>query len=127
MNKMTNQSIFDTVVEHFKKQKVRAYGTLIGNEEDGSQCLYRGPNKTSCAFGCLIPDKKYNIKMEGRSAPAVINQYLPEFNLFKPIIKELQIIHDSECNAKTLLTPYSSARLRNLAVQFKLDASKVDW
>jgi len=55
---MTNQEVFDKVATHLLtqgKQSVNAGGT----------CLYRGPGGTSCAVGCLIPDKVYREEMEG--------------------------------------------------------------
>ncbi len=54
---MTAQEIFDTVVAHLRKQGRKSY--------DGRICLYRGPNGTKCAAGCLIPDELYTPGIEG--------------------------------------------------------------
>ena len=46
---MEPQYIIDTVAAHLRKQGVRSH--------DGrDKCLYRGPNGTKCAVGCLLPD-----------------------------------------------------------------------
>ena len=55
---MTKQTIFNKVVRHLRQQGQKS--------SDQNGCLYRGPNGTKCAIGCLIPDKKYNSNMEGR-------------------------------------------------------------
>ena len=54
----TAQEVFDHVVAHLRKQKVRSVSA------DGS-CKYRGPNGLMCAFGCLIPDDLYHSTFEG--------------------------------------------------------------
>jgi len=50
---MTHQEIFDKVATHLIKQG-RQSATEVGG------CVYRGPNNTSCAIGCLIPDNAYD-------------------------------------------------------------------
>ena len=57
---MTNQEAFDKVTAHLLKQQVKSY-----SQEEG--CMYRGPNGTMCAVGCLIPDEDYRPKFEGLS------------------------------------------------------------
>ena len=52
-SEMFAQEIFDTVVEHLRRQGHRAY-----KEEYG--CLYRLENGDKCAVGCLIPDHLYD-------------------------------------------------------------------
>jgi hypothetical protein len=49
---MTHQEIFDKVAAHLIKQ---------GRQSAlGGGCVYRGPDNTSCAIGCLIPDSAYD-------------------------------------------------------------------
>ena len=54
----TEQEIFNQVVTHLRTQKVPSY-------EQGAGCRYRGPNGTSCAVGCLMPDSAYDESIEG--------------------------------------------------------------
>lgn len=54
---MRNQEIYDKVRAHLLKQRVKA--------ENNNGCLYRGPNHTKCAVGCLIADEDYSPDMEG--------------------------------------------------------------
>lgn len=58
---MTKQEIFNQVWRHLMRQGRAAI------EVDGT-CRYRGPDNTSCAIGCLIPDAFYTPALEGYSA-----------------------------------------------------------
>jgi hypothetical protein len=53
------------MVNHLRRQGVRA------ESADGS-CLYRGPDGTKCAVGCLIPDDVYHRDMEKLSVEALL-------------------------------------------------------
>ena len=53
------QWVYNRVRDHLLKQKVRAH--------DGSSCVYRGPDNTACAAGCLIRDDLYDPIFEGHS------------------------------------------------------------
>lgn len=48
---MNNQEAFTIVKNHLLTQNCRA--------EEGSNCLYRGPNGTKCAIGALITDEEF--------------------------------------------------------------------
>lgn len=50
---MTNQEAFETMVRHLRKQGCQSIS------EDGTRCLYRGPNGRRCAVGVLISDGEY--------------------------------------------------------------------
>ncbi len=56
----TKQQTFNKVVRHLRRQGVRS--------SDEGVCLYRGPDDTKCAVGCLIPDELYSPRMEGCAA-----------------------------------------------------------
>lgn len=58
---MTKQEIYDRVCAHLAQQKVQS---RITDEDGVGKCLYRGPNGTSCAIGCLITDEEYDPKMD---------------------------------------------------------------
>lgn len=55
----TYQETFNIVYNAILKQ-----GCL--SLDDKGYCLYRGPNGTKCAAGHLIPDDKYDPKMENK-------------------------------------------------------------
>lgn len=87
----TAQETFNTVVNHLRKQNCKSINV-------NKECLYRGPNGTKCAVGCLIPDDKYDIKLEGLT----ITSYTIK-NLLKSLgygedtfglLTELQSTHD---------------------------------
>lgn len=59
---MTEQEIFNKVYLHLKGQGCKA-GTMTASKS--FNCAYRGPNNTSCAVGCLIPDELYDPEIEG--------------------------------------------------------------
>lgn len=55
------QEIFNTVARHLLTQMKRS---LHGQ----GKCAYRGDDGLKCAAGCLIPDAKYDVTFEGKSA-----------------------------------------------------------
>ena len=85
---MTAQEIFDTVVAHLRKQGCRS-------AENGT-CLYRGPDGTKCAAGCLIPVEMYTPNIEGAwwksGALDAIRKHVGEEH--SSLIVDLQDTHD---------------------------------
>ncbi len=61
---MNRQEIFDRAATHLLKQMKKS--------TRNDTCLYRGPRKTSCAIGCLIPDELYSKEFEGRAVGAFL-------------------------------------------------------
>lgn len=62
----------DKIEQHLIKQKARSYGMMPTGHQG---CLYRGPNDTMCAAGCLIPDDKYVKAMEDMKAGGVYHNF----------------------------------------------------
>jgi hypothetical protein len=91
--KLTSQEVFDTVVNHLRKQ-----GCKAGDDEG---CLYRGPNGTKCAAGILIHDDEYLPGIEGGQIFVLLGDSYREYYAFwdrlsphKSLISELQYVHD---------------------------------
>jgi hypothetical protein len=88
---MTPQEIFDKVASHLLTQNKRSI-------KDGT-CVYRGPDNTSCAVGCLIPDDIYVPEMEHKNVELLLKTFehkLPKYFLEnKALLSELQECHDS--------------------------------
>lgn len=85
----TAQQIFDTTLNHLRKQGVAAV-SFIGH------CRYRGENGTSCAVGCLIPEEAYAFELEGLRAGA--SSVMAATGLaanYVPLLRDLQGAHDS--------------------------------
>jgi hypothetical protein len=87
-----NQEILDFVLTHLREQQVPSVTT------DG-KCMYRGPNGTKCAVGCLIPDSSYHLMIENKGCQApLIRNILAKIG-YEPteiyFIGTLQSIHDS--------------------------------
>lgn len=57
---MTNQQIFDAVVEHAAKQ----YKKAVYSTHNGDTCRYRDTNGNKCFVGALIDDEDYTEAME---------------------------------------------------------------
>ena len=57
MKQETKQKIFDQVSKHLLTQ-------MQSSISESNGCLYRGPNNTKCAIGCLIPDSLYSPDIE---------------------------------------------------------------
>ena len=122
-NSLTAQEIFDQVVNHLRKQGCKSR-RLNPDWISGSDCLYRGPNGTKCAAGCLIRDEEYHPSMEGMSIGWIIGftQNSP-FSLRErlgahiSLITSLQIIHDKH------EVVYWEDRFESLAIKFSLKYS----
>lgn len=56
----TRQETFDTVARHLLTQGCRS-------EDGDGNCRYRGLDGLKCAAGCLIPDEKYYVALEGKA------------------------------------------------------------
>src|SRR5574338_424884 len=88
-NKMkTHQETFNTVAAFLLKQ---------GPARDEYGCLYRGPNNTKCAAGCLIPDDKYEKRFDlgGYFADSKPIAFILESEGHDPLfVRKLQFIHD---------------------------------
>lgn len=118
---MNIQEIFDTVSVHLLTQNKKSQESSFY-----SSCLYRGPNGTKCAVGCLIKDEFYDSSLENYIADSfcVINS----LELSGIVISEeiecllvgLQNIHDTQevSDWPNLLT--------NKGKEFNLDTSIID-
>lgn len=136
MSELTEQTVFDTVVEHFKKQKVRAV------DEQGA-CVYKAPDGLKCAVGILLTDEDNPLKLNGYgSVPNLIavgllpERLLPfaggedeEIEFPESLLCRLQVIHDvtAQFESDGLVSKPVGEALKKLAKDFKLDDSKVDW
>jgi hypothetical protein len=80
---MTKQETFDTVVRHLLTQAKQS--------RDEDACLYRGPDGTKCAAGCLISDADYSPSMEWLYATS-IRYALVGHDM--EIVMDLQLVHD---------------------------------
>jgi hypothetical protein len=86
----TNQGAFDFVVRRLYNGK----GPAI---ENGS-CVYRrSTDNNKCAVGCLIPDKYYDPRMEGKTVYVVFKDWLDyDGNVSIKLLNRLQEIHDGD-------------------------------
>lgn len=95
---MNKQEIFDTVVNHLRKQGERSV------EGDFGTCMYRllkNGKMLKCAVGCLIDDDEYDPSMEKRT---ILSIFKPDSGLRIPklrklaghagFLRRLQHIHD---------------------------------
>jgi hypothetical protein len=124
---MTKQEIFDKVATHLFTQGMRS----IDSEE---RCCYRGPNNTSCAIGCLIPDENYDKNMENECIVTLINNnkhnHSEKWNFFaiwkdkKNLLQALQSVHDYSNNWQS--TVKMRKALADLAEYYNLDSSIIN-
>lgn len=87
---MNAQEIFDIVVTHLRKQGCKSF------DDEKDCCMYRGPNGTKCAAGCLIPDDVYDPMFEMTVWSGVeldsARAYIGEEHTM--LIERLQKVHD---------------------------------
>ena len=89
---MTNQEILNKAVKGLASQ-----GFERSMWPDGKPgCAYHGDKGRKCAVGWLIPDEKYEARIEGRGVYDVrLLLGLSEFNDDQvPFLEQLQLAHD---------------------------------
>lgn len=81
---MTNQEVFDRVVTHARRQRVKAMANC--------SCVYRTGDGLCCFAGCLIPEAEYRSCFEGCCIGTItpITSRVEDLNL----LYGLQKIHD---------------------------------
>lgn len=114
--KLTAQAAFNKSARHLLKQ-----GKKSGLSKPwGYQCLYRGPNGTSCAVGALIPKRiepdECSVSALPYVCPEVIEAWggIGAFNAMEELLCELQDVHDSYPPSRW------RAKLRAVAKRFNL-------
>lgn len=96
---ITNQEVFDAVVQHLAAQNAKSLGKFDPTDED-AVCFYRGDGGKMCAIGALIPDSQYTANVEGYKASGVIAQFEKasaknhSLGLLGGILDDLQDCHD---------------------------------
>ena len=109
---MGQQTTFDRVVSHLRRQNARAMGAY-------GLCRYRAANGRRCAVGCLIPDDKYSPSLEGQSldleSAGELRRVLEEEGHDVNLVRQLQVIHD------TVLIHHWETEFEKLAARYKLD------
>jgi hypothetical protein len=86
--KLTAQEAFDTVARHLIAQGHAA------QSEDGEASLYRAPDDSRCAVGCLIPDDLYGAQLEGARVTAAEFEGIFPSDLHE-LLTRLQYVHDA--------------------------------
>ena len=106
---MTNQEAFDVMVRHLRKQGCKSVS------EDGSKCLYRGPNGLMCAVGALIPDEEYRPEWDERGLSA------------SKIVKCCHALQGVDSNLLSIMqTIHDHCSITNWEEHFKITASTYD-
>lgn len=96
------QWIYERVRDHLLKQGVRSFKENNEPGDVASGCLYRGPNNTACAAGCLIADPHYSVGLEGWPVlngvveEALVLSIGSDAQLYIKEIRALQQIHDDK-------------------------------
>ncbi|MEN7527881.1 hypothetical protein [Cupriavidus sp. DL-D2] len=126
MSQFTAQSLFDTIAAHLLSQGKKALTS------DGTVCRYRGTAGTSCAVGCVIPNKLYTEDLEGESVGSMLTHaasgtFSAPLNAFllndlgphRDLLRELQYLHDE------ISVDLWKEELPHVAVQFNLNLPEV--
>lgn len=87
LHKVSNQDVFEYIVDHLVKQNERSMN-------DARFCCYRYHDRLKCAAGCLISDEEYSFDMEGKLWDELISLGTVEPD-HANLIGQLQIIHDT--------------------------------
>ena len=92
---MEAQEVFDTVVNHLRKQGVKAQRQSEGSTfEDDKFCAYRADGGLSCAAGCLIHDDEYRAWMENTQFRGLLSMKLTPASLKERLLPHINLIAD---------------------------------
>lgn len=95
---MTAQEVFNKVSIHLLTQNAKSLKSSGSSREHNiTACSYRGDDGRMCAVGCLIPDERYNIDIEGYSVESYrVKDMLDDINLKEHtrLLCRLQYVHD---------------------------------
>jgi hypothetical protein len=126
--------------ETFEKVSRHLFEQGRPSVESGT-CLYRGPNGTKCAIGCLIPDELYVPDMDGGYVATALLKYWPSlqsqfdmgwsYETWVRFFTRLQRAHDSNPTWSSSYDydnlKFNETKLREdlseIASEFDLDAS----
>jgi hypothetical protein len=118
--KERDQSVFDTVVAHLRKQGKQSLSWP--RKARAGRCCYRGPRGLRCAIGVLIPDEFYDKKFEGKTVSQLHcgeRLGLPTDNI--ALLTCLQEAHDSYNHWDMMgLTMSGEKFLAEIGEQFEL-------
>lgn len=110
---MNEQEIFDTVVNHLRKQNKKS--------DDNAGSLYRSSKGLKCAVGCLIYDEEYKPEMEGYAVGILANNHIPRFRPYISLLRRLQKIHDG------MRVEEWECGLKDVGTAFELDLTSCEW
>lgn len=85
LEQATGQEVFNQVRDHLLKQNKKSIVDSV--------CVYRGPDNTKCAAGCLMSDEEYDKKIEGVTWDDLTNDNIPYAH--SDLITDLQFLHDN--------------------------------
>lgn len=103
----SNQELHDTVVDHFLTMKSAAIESL----SVGGMCAYRNLEGNKCFAGALIPDDRYEQRMERSSCDVGVVKIVLEELGYKPSrVREYQRIHDNAVADSNLYTESSQVQ-----------------
>lgn len=111
---MTQQEIFDTAVAHIAKTRTKSVS-------DRKACVYSGTGCNAAPF--IIPERRLAADSAGEWDRLVVHGHAPkEHHTFMVF---LQRAHDFAYNSYAFMSLWK-VEMRNLALQFGLDASKLE-
>lgn len=108
MNTLSHQQIFDTIVSHLRKQKVRSQNLVCFHEEHGWRTLpgdykvyYKSLKGLKTPIGCLIPHDVYDSIIEGKkfsdfrySPNMKIREFHTTYFKYSNLLEELECVHN---------------------------------
>lgn len=129
---LTEQEIYDKIVEHFAAQREPAV-----ESDTEVLCRYRTSNGLKCAIGALIPDEVYTADMEERGVQGLFNEFKGSMRLAglhpdnTTLLRLLQMAHDRTVNALrdreyANFLPELAEQLRDVAAEFGLDPASLE-
>lgn len=116
---MDKQTIFDTVVRHLGRQ---GHPAMNG----AGRCVYRAPDGSKCAVGCLIPDELYRPEMDTGSecgssfGVGSLDEYFKLPDYFAPNGGLLSVLQNSHDGWAQYGLGVMLKRLQKIAEQFNL-------
>ena len=114
------QELFDRIYRHAVSMDKPSEGP------NGLDCAYRSPDGSRCLIGCLIPDHKYNPRMEGKGITILIMDSIGVPHDMEPFLEACQCAHDEFSPISSKWKKYMLESLSNIAKDYGLNIPDVE-
>lgn len=119
---LTKQQAYEKIFRYFSKPDAKlSYVQGVQGVQGGAQCVYRAPDGSRCAVGCILPNRLYRPAMDEESlgaddalTVALGSEWWHEHSSFVNFLSDVQLAHDDAAGRESRGEPGLSIFLKRL-------------